>query len=235
VALVPLGCLPLVWALVRRERLDGRVVALGLLALFFLALFIRSRRFVEYEPAFATLFCAFAWSHQVPDRARAWVSQRLAPPARWLVLGLALCGAVLVLRPMLEASREMAATARSADTYRGSAAWLVANTLPGERVFTTDWDDFPLLFFHNTHNTYLVGLDPTYMHQYDPELYQLWRTITRGGQPQPGALIRERFGSLYVLTDLNHFEFIDLAAQDPQMREVYRDATSVVYAVAAAP
>ncbi len=59
------------------------------------------------------------------------------------------------------------------------------NTPEGELVFQTDWDDFPRLFFYNTHNTYLIGLDPTYMQLYNSKLYDLWDTsfTERSGSP----------------------------------------------------
>ena len=48
----------------------------------------------------------------------------------------------------------------------------------GSRIFQADWDDFPPLFFHNTHNTYTIGLDPTYIQLQDPDLYDLWVDLT---------------------------------------------------------
>ncbi|MGH2538743.1 MAG: hypothetical protein ACRDHL_15245, partial [Candidatus Promineifilaceae bacterium] len=42
----------------RRERMDGRALTLFFLALAFLLMFLRARRFVEYFPAFALLFAA---------------------------------------------------------------------------------------------------------------------------------------------------------------------------------
>ncbi len=85
----------------------------------------------------------------------------------------------------------------------------------GERVFQTDWDDFPRLFFYNTHNTYLAGLDPTYLQLYDRDLYDAWVEITRGKVEQPSQVILERFSARYIQTDLNHGNFLRQAAKDP--------------------
>ena len=114
-------------------------------------------------------------------------------------------------------------------TYAGASAWLQANTPAGARVFQTDWDDFPRLFYYNTHNTYLIGLDPTYMLIYDAELYDLWVDITQGEIEQPSQAIEQEFGAQYVLTDLRHGDFIEQAAEDPGLKEVYRDGEAVVY------
>jgi hypothetical protein len=115
--------------------------------------------------------------------------------------------------------------------YAGAAAWLEANTPAGSRVFQTDWDDFPRLFYYNTHNTYLVGLDPTYMQLYDPELYERWVDITRGRVDRPSEAILNEFGARYVMSDLLHGAFMQKAEQDPNLVEVYRSSDAVIYTV----
>jgi hypothetical protein len=60
--------------------------------------------------------------------------------------------------------------------YANASLWLEKNTPAGSRVFQTDWDDFPRLFFYNTHNTYLIGLDPTYLQLITT--LRLWVEIT---------------------------------------------------------
>ena len=98
-------------------------------------------------------------------------------------------------------------------------------------MFQTDWDDFPRLFYYNTHNTYLIGLDPTYMQLYDPESYDLWVLITRGELQQPSQFIANHFQAGYVHSDLQHGDFLRQAGQDPGLREVYRDEQAVVFEV----
>jgi hypothetical protein len=67
---------------------------------------------------------------------------------------------------------------------------LAAKTPEGSRVFQTDWDDFPRLFYYITHNTYLIGLDPTFMALYDADLYERWVGITWGDVERSSAAIR---------------------------------------------
>jgi hypothetical protein len=117
--------------------------------------------------------------------------------------------------------------------YANASAWLEKNTPDRARVFQTDWDDFPRLFFYNTHNTYLVGLDPTYLQLYDPDLYNLWVDITHGDVKDPSQVIATKFDSRYIHTDLNHKDFLQVAAQDPGLKEVYRDDQAVIFEVLA--
>jgi hypothetical protein len=78
---------------------------------------------------------------------------------------------------------------------------------------------------------YLVGLDPTYMSLEDPEGYTVWRSVTQGRVPAPSKVIRERFASPYVLSDMEHKSFLQVAAADPGLEEVFRSRTVVVFRV----
>jgi hypothetical protein len=113
--------------------------------------------------------------------------------------------------------------------------WLNENTPPGSRVFQTDWDDFPRLFFYNTHNTYLAGLDPTYLQLYDPALYDTWVEITQGDVENPSQLIATTFEADYVHTDLKHTDFLRAARKDPGLQEVYRGEDAVIFEVLPVP
>jgi hypothetical protein len=117
--------------------------------------------------------------------------------------------------------------------YANASRWLEKNTPAGSRVFQTDWDDFPRLFYYNTHNTYLIGLDPTYLQLYDADLYDQWVEITQGDVENPSQVIATVFGAQYVHTDLNHKDFLDVAARDPRLEEVYRDDQAVIFRVIA--
>jgi hypothetical protein len=117
--------------------------------------------------------------------------------------------------------------------YANASLWLEKNTPAGSRVFQTDWDDFPRLFYYNTHNTYLIGLDPTYLQLYDAHLYDLWVKITQGDVENPSQIIATIFGSHYIHTDLHHGDFLRVAAADAGLKEVYRDDQAVIFEVIA--
>ncbi|MCC6175350.1 MAG: hypothetical protein IT305_08630 [Chloroflexi bacterium] len=233
IVLVPLGFIPILLDArpSRLRSLDGKVVALGIIACTFLVLFLRSRRWIEAEPAFATLFCAFAWNRALPERVTEPL-RSLFTPRREVVMAAA---ALVLIAPLLwqsvQQGRGDVKSTRDHTRYRDAAQWLVANTPPGARVFATDWDDFPELFYWDTHNTYLVGLDPTYMYLYDGPLYLQWRAITRGQVEQPGALIRDEYDSGWVFTDRDHGSFLRNAAADPDLVQVYADRSAVIFAV----
>lgn len=225
-AAVLLGALAIGW---RKERIDRpTLVALGLVGVFGLMVF-KSRRFVEYFPVFALIFLAFASAPLV----REW---RTSLPPRRMLTKAALGGvAGLVLLALMYGSirdaRSLVADSKPADLYADAMLFLRAEAPTGATIFQTDWDDFTRQFFYFDDARYINGLDPTFMQLYDEGLYEAWVDITRGRVDAPGVAIRERFGADYVFSDLNHEGFIEEAAGDPALREIYRDEYAVVYAV----
>jgi hypothetical protein len=213
------------------RKMDART-ALGLfLSLLFGLMLFQARRFVEYFPPFTLIFAAFAWTPLLDVRnnhARRGVVPFLQNSLPSLLLSLAV---LFGISRSIVPAREAVDRAKPYGLYANASLWLEKNTPAGSRVFQTDWDDFPRLFYYNTHNTYLVGLDPTYLQLYDAELYDAWVEITQGDVNNPSQIIATTFGSRYVHTDLNHRDFLRVAAEDTGLREVYRDDQAVVFEV----
>ena len=219
------------------RKMDSRT-ALGLfVSLLFGLMLFQARRFVEYFPPFALIFAAFAWAPLFTSQS-ASIKPADSPPLRFAsslwdhfpVILLSLAVAASIARSIPPA-REALDRSKSYGLYANASAWLETNTPSGSRVFQTDWDDFPRLFFYNTHNTYLVGLDPTYLQLYDADLYDRWVDITQGDMENPSHTIATTFASRYIHTDLNHAEFLQTAAEDPGLKEVYRDDQAIIFEV----
>ena len=217
------------------RKMDVRTGMALLAALLFGLMLFQARRFIEYFPPFALVFATFAWAPLFPDpqpaavspsRSGIWATLRGTSPAIILAFGVAFSAF-----KSLPATQESLRTSKPYNLYAGASAWLENNTSAGERVFQTDWDDFPRLFYYNTHNTYLVGLDPTYLQLYDRESYDLWVLITHGEIGQPSQFIANHFHSRYVHSDLKHGNFLRQAEQDSGLREVYRDDQAVIFEV----
>ncbi|CUS05827.1 membrane protein of unknown function [Candidatus Promineifilum breve] len=233
---VLLGALALGW---REERIDlASLVGLGLVGVFGLMVF-KSRRFVEYFPVMALLFLAFS---SAPLLGRV-VGKReelntdghgfngFYGLGLVVIVALALGGLVYIT---VRDARGLVADSRPADLYAGAMLFLRAE---GEKrdgdvtVFQTDWDDFTRQFFYYDQARYINGLDPTFMQLHDAALYDEWVDITRGRVDSPGQAIRDRFGAQFVFSDVGHEGFLAAAADDPLLREIYRDEYAVVFAV----
>ena len=218
------------------RKMDLRTTLALLVSLMFGVMLFQARRFIEYFPPFVLIFAVFAWS----PFFQSWPGFRLDRTAvsaawrdirSWIPLALVFAAVLAAAFSSLQGARKSIDDSKPFGLYAGASAWLEQNTPAGARVFQTDWDDFPRLFFYNTHNTYLVGLDPTYMQIADPALYDLWVKITQGQVKNLSEVIPARFGAEYIHTDLDHGDFIQAAEQDSGLKEVYRDKQAIIFQV----
>ena len=221
------------------RKMDVRTALALLTALLFGLMLFQARRFVEYFPPFALIFAAFAWTPILFDLQANGQTQespdspQLKSPSLMVGLPVILLAIFVVLTAYksIPAAEKSIQNSKPYDLYANASIWLEENTPAGSRIFQTDWDDFPRLFFYNTHNTYLAGLDPTYMQLYSPALFDLWLDITHGDVESPSRYISKSFGASYVHTDLDHENFLDQAASDTGLKEVYRDGQAVIFEV----
>lgn len=226
------------WLCVRPEhrKASARSICLLLFSTFLALLAFKARRFLEYWPPFAVVFFAFAlrpWLERLNLRELA---------SAWRIAAVGACAAVVVslvamLFVVIHQALMIDAPADDPIVYAGASRWLEGNTPPSSLVFNADWDDFPLLFFHDTHNSYVSGLDPTYLLYANPATAAEYDRITRGEVQSPGASIISRFGAQFAVTakDREHEEFIRRARADRSMRAVYEDDHAVVFAIAPQP
>jgi hypothetical protein len=219
------------------RKMDTRT-ALGLfVSLLFGLMLFQARRFVEYFPPFALIFAAFAWSPLFSTASDPAPATSASGPRFVSMLQSYFPVTVLSLAVLAGIGSSIAPARAAVDgskpygLYANASLWLEKNTPDQSRVFQTDWDDFPRLFYYNTHNTYLIGLDPTYLQLYDANLYDLWVDITQGNVENPSQIIASTFDAHYIHTDLNHRDFLQVAAEDPGLKEVYRDDQAVVFEV----
>lgn len=207
-----------------RHELTVEKLAAALVALLFLLCYWRSTRFVEYFVPFATCALALIGHASVRD---AWP----ALPAQWrragrtvVLLALALVSAIAAIQMRQRPN---------ANTYAAAANWMRAHTAPGSLIFLADWDDFPLLYFYNTANTYSLGLDPSYLSERDPALFDTWRAAVEGRLPNPAATIAERFGAAAAFADHQQTAFIAAMDADPTTARGFADDAGIVYVIKA--
>jgi hypothetical protein len=207
---------------------DPKPLFFLLVAMMFLLMAFKWRRFIEYWPPFAVLFGAFTISPKLEAMNLTWLKQTRD---RWIaaigaagavVVALALMGSVV-----LGAHTNVESEA-SPFAYKGASEWIRANTPKGSIVFNTDWDDFPMLYYYNPDNTYIVGLDPTYLYDRDRRLWKMYEEITLGQESNPAPLIRRSFGAEYVFTDNHHGAFLQIARESGDFEVVYKDEDTTV-------
>jgi hypothetical protein len=211
----------------RPGRIERVSVMAFLVAAVFGLVFLRARRFAEYFPPFSLIFLAVS--------ASPWL-ERLAESSSRLRRRIPAVMAALLIVPLGWTTVQAYPTIADSsplDRYGAAASWMARHSRTGDLVFQTDWDDFPRLFFYDTTNAYVLGLDPTYLQLADELLYDDWVAITRGEVELPSRMISARFDARYVFSDLQHEAFLARAQADPGLEEVYRDRSAIIYRVLA--
>jgi hypothetical protein len=61
--------------------------------------------------------------------------------------------------------------------YRGASEYLQKHA-PGELVANAQWGDYHYLFFWNSSNRYVIGIEPTATYRMDPKKYWIWRHMS---------------------------------------------------------
>jgi hypothetical protein len=227
-------------------------------SILFVAMF-RSKRYAEYFPPFAVLFAAFSWqafsaapTTALPEDFRRDIEPFLDAPKKtksdemWDMLkrlvpiwvGIILVGLLFWNFRGIDIERfglkqEGLITSiknnEANDKYQRAAAWMSENVPEDEVIFNASWDHFPKLFYYDQKHSYVAGLDPNYLFSKNQELWRLYEDITTGKHPDPGPIIREKFGSNYtfVQADENQ-DFVAKLIDSGWGETVYDDDEAII-------
>ena len=203
---------------------------LFMMALAFFLLTNRSQRFVEILIPMAVLFGASSLSDFLKESELDKFLEEKVMLRRFV----AICALFFVIAlgwQNLNGEKDFIENERNVARYKGGAEWLVQNTPKDSVVFHADWDDFPELYFWDSHNRYVVGLDPTFLYFQDKKLYQEFVSITIGNTALPSSQIKNDFNSKYIFTDTGHNELISQISKDEHIKLRYSDSESLVYEI----
>lgn len=116
--------------------------------------------------------------------------------------------------------------------FQKSSEWLYDNSRPGDIVFHSSWDEFPILFYHNSKDYYIIGLDPTFMYDYNKDLYWKMVDITTGKQVDNlSAVLTNDFRASFIFVEINHTGMNNNIKNYTEFKEVYRDEEAIIYKV----
>jgi hypothetical protein len=205
-----------------RATLDDRRLTAVYAALAFLVLAWRWSRFLEYLVPLGGIALALCLHERVDATVRGLGqrARRAATAALFVWLAATSVAAAMQIRER-----------PPADRHREASQWIAVHSAVGELVFNANWDDFPLLFFHNPKNAYVTGLDPTYLSRRDPGMHELWRRLRSGEDPEPARLLDERLGVRLAVTDRRPLAFIAAMDRDPLVERAFENDESIVYRI----
>lgn len=212
--------------------------ALYFFALLALVFTVRSRRNVEYFVPFAVLAAVSAFDLFRKSPAWAVVAQAFQPFKGKMAMGIAALVLYFSIMSGLLVARDWRGVRNDFDNaipptkYAHLANWFDEHTPEGALIFHNDWDDFPYFFLHSTHNTWMVGLDPSFWYVKDPVRFQEWVDMTQNRiTDRLGERILNDFGARYAFVDTDHAALKKAFDSDPQIRNVYQDAEGTIYVI----
>lgn len=222
---------------VNYRKPSKKVITTFLIYIFFLAFTLKSRRYVEYYVPFALIFAAFALNYYLWnfDWRKLWskfytyyFSHRIIVTV--LVVYFLTTVPTLIIKDGRGTYNDLK-NGISTTRFAKVSAWLEANSNPGDIVFHSSWDEFPMLFYFNSKDYYIFGLDPTFSYEFSHEFHQKIVAITTGSQADNlQEDIKNTFHASFVFVEKNH------AAMNNNIvaagfKQVYADNEATVYKV----
>lgn len=221
----------------RRQTVLSRTT--WLLSVIFLVYTLRARRQAEYLTPWLIMSSGLAlrdaWDQRIRLRELwnefcSWLPRWLSGRLVLVFLGIYL--AVLVpwgLWRGLASAHDGLLGGFSFDHLAAASTWLKNNTPARTIVFQNDWGGFPMLFYRNTHDYYLTGLDQTFMYEYNHDHYWQWVGVTTATRHDVYQVARQTFKASYVLLDKQYPAMLTWINHDARMRKVYEDSEAIVF------
>jgi hypothetical protein len=159
----------------KQRQINRDILMLSVLSLpwFLIAAFIP--RGLEYATPFGCLFTALlcnrfielGYWEKITTRLKQtyfyWPVYFLAPIALVIISGITLVSDTISMRGRIKT--------QTIENFRLANEYLIAHTKKDAIIFNTKWDFFPLMFYFNTHNRYVMGFDPAFLYVYNPNMF----------------------------------------------------------------
>ncbi|MGH9765082.1 MAG: hypothetical protein ACREDR_26850, partial [Blastocatellia bacterium] len=215
----------------RNRAQDIKPLFFLIVSTMLLLISFKSRRFIEYFAPFAGVYAAFTLAPALKGILKAhfkrWRDRLIASSAAAVIAAALFLG---LTYNVIVAGHDVAAEP-SPYSFKGASEYLIQHTAPDEIVFNCDWDAFPALFYYNTHNKYIAGLDPSYLYERNHDIWQVYDDITNGNSDSPGRQVQEKFGAEYVVASLDDTDFLNSVSDSGDLETVYQDSYAVVLKV----
>lgn len=210
------------------------------LALFFCLFTLKSQRYLEYYIPW-TIFASVLiivdakFIESIQKIIALWKKE--ATPAMHAASALLIISSIVLLGSIGWKTHTTLVTALQKDAieferYAGPAEWLNTYADTDSIVLHSNWSDSLLLFHHAPSFKYIVGLDPTFMYNYDADLYWKWVDITTGEQTENLYKdIQQEFSASYVLIENDHTAMMKNIRATNGFTQVFEDDDATVFQV----
>lgn len=235
----------LAWFVFKMKKQKTSSWFFAFISAFFLLYALKARRNIEYFVPFTILFSGIVFTQIIKKINWKNVKNHFKACFRgpenifYFIISIFIITCVSVsLGLYLNLSvrnlyQEYQKNSRPLNHLQQASYWLKNHAQPKEIVFQSNWGIFPQLFYFNSQNYYINGLDQTFMYEYDKELYQNWLDLVsyRVSPEQTADILKEKFNASYVLADKNDDQFVKLLKKSKSLKEVYQDGQAIIYQI----
>ncbi len=218
-------------ALTKNIKIDAKKTTMVLFSIFLLLLQLKSKRFVEYWPFYASM-AGVILAGQYFEKTIFKIK------TDWEIIISTLAAALLLLFIGYKASYQIEQAYADTETpiniedAKNAMDFLSENSSRGDVAFTDDWDVFPFYFYFNQKNNYIVGLDPEFMNQYDHTLYEEYANISSGAESYNLERIKKDFDAKWIIVGSDHPSFNFNLSSNPKLFEkVFQNNNYTIYKV----
>lgn len=114
--------------------------------------------------------------------------------------------------------------------YEAVAAIFRKVVPPGDTIFHANWSDSQYFIGLNPQNDYFMTLDPIYMYEWNPKLYNLYRDIAHGRSSDPYVSLKETFKVSHGYAGKNYFSpFINQIRGDNRFTIIAEDPLGIIF------
>ncbi|MDD4607266.1 MAG: hypothetical protein PHS07_02965 [Patescibacteria group bacterium] len=251
-----------IWSSNQRNK-SKKVFSLLFLSIIFCLATLKSGRYVEYFVPLTILAIGYSLNNFWPTVNYKSIIQKIKHsflgPQRfilsiitiYLIIGMGFFVYFGLVRVIIDTQKNIT-NGFDLNKFKYSSQWLKDNTPLKSTIFHSCWDEFPALFYHNDQNNYLVGLDPTFMYNYDKNLYWQWENLVWGNPPintdykknfknnkkldindyNLSEIIKNNFNSSYIFLEKNrHIELDKVLNNNAKFILAYEDLEVKIYKI----
>lgn len=201
------------------------------------ALTMKSQRNAEYLAPALALWIPWIWNmvdvHSLREVfARGWSVRR-----QWIVAVVLACFAIAAAaKGVWNVAHALRLYGQPDAAFVSAMAPISAIAKPGDRVFHSDWDEFPILFNLDDRLKYVAGLDPTFLYEASSTLSDAYRDLTwlrtTTTVDDAWTVIHDQLGARFVfIAKGDHEPLADLIKTDTRYRMLTETEEAVTFEV----
>jgi len=216
------------------KKLNRQSIFFFLVSLIFFVLTLKSRRYIEYFAPFLAIFTGYLLTIYYTDLKK-WIAEILKnrsekPLYRSLFLIISI---LIIFTFFIQLTTTFRLLSNIPTTqFEQSSQFIKTKTPYHSTIFHSSWDEWPQLFYHNSTDYYIAGLDPTFAYKFNSKKYLLWRKlVTQPATNDFYSSIKNEFQANYVFANKRYLQFIKNLDEALYFKPIYEDEEVIIYQV----